>query len=294
VEADEFDRSFLQLFPSVAVINNIEREHLDIYKDFDDLKDTFTEFANKVPFYGFVAVGLDDPGVGDILERINKKIVSFGLSPHSDYYAGNISHSGNSSTFTVYEKGEDIGMITINIPGNHNIKNALASIAVGRTMGIDFGIIKSALAEFGGVLRRFDIKGEKEGVLVVDDYAHHPTEIAETLSAARKGWNRRVIAVFQPHTFTRTRDFYKEFGRAFFDADILVITDVYPAREKPIEGIDGQLIADSAKKVGHKNVIYIQDKNELLPAIREIIRPGDIVITIGAGDIYKVADSLIQ
>ncbi len=205
VEADEFDRSFLQLSPTIAVINNIEEEHLDIYSDFDDLKQTFTQFANKVPFYGVVAVGLDDPGVGDILSDVNKKIVSFGLSPHCDYYSEDYELNLNSINFSVIEKGENIGRFEINIPGEHNLKNTLGAIAVARTMGIGTDVIKNALADFHGVFRRFDIKGEKDGVLIVDDYAHHPSEVKETLAAARSGWKRRVVCVFQPHTFTRTK-----------------------------------------------------------------------------------------
>lgn len=294
VEADEYDRSFLQLQPTIAVINNIEREHLDIYRDFDDLKNTFTEFASKVPFYGLIAVGLDDPGVGDILANFHKKVVSFGLSAHCDFRATNIKFENISSFCDIYEYGKFIGNLKINVPGTHNIKNALATISVARTMGIDFGIIKESLEEFTGVLRRFDIKGEKNGIMIVDDYAHHPSEVQAVLSAARNGWKRRIVCIFQPHTFTRTRDFYKEFGRSFFDADVLVVTDVYPSREQPIEGITGEMIADSAKQFGHKNVIYIPKKDKVLPELLEILKEGDLAITLGAGDIYKIANGLME
>lgn len=292
VEADEYDRSFLQLLPSIAIINNIEPEHLDIYKDFDDLKNTFTEFANKVPFYGFVALGLDDLGVKDIYSGIKKKIVTYGLTPHCDIQATEIEYKEHSSRFTLKIHGKPIGQIIVNIPGLHNIKNVLGAITVANELGIDFNTIKEAIQEFTGVYRRFEIKGEKDGVLIIDDYAHHPSEIQATLQAARSGWNRRIVCVFQPHTFTRTQSFYKDFGRAFENADILVITDIYPAREKPIEGVTGKLIADAAIHSGHKNVIYIPDNNQLLNQVKSILLENDLLITMGAGDIWKLANSL--
>ncbi|MBM2813521.1 MAG: UDP-N-acetylmuramate/alanine ligase [Ignavibacteria bacterium] len=294
LEADEFDRSFLQLLPTIAVINNIEAEHLDIYKDIDDLQQTFTQFANKAPFYGVVVVGLDDSGVCDILSHINKKIVSFGLSPHCNYYAEEIEFNGKSTKFMVFENGTALGLIEINIPGIHNVKNALAAIAASRTMGIDFEAIRVALSQFTGVTRRFDIKGERNGVLIVDDYAHHPTEVKATLKAAREGWKRRIVCVFQPHTYTRTRDFYKDFARSFFDADVLVVTDVYPAREMPIEGIDGRLIADTTSQYGHKCVHYIERFDDLYTEVPKLLAPGDLLITIGAGNIVRVADFIMN
>jgi UDP-N-acetylmuramate--alanine ligase len=294
VEADEFDRSFLQLFPTIAIINNIEEEHLDIYKDFDDLKTTFSEFANKVPFYGFVAVCLDDLGVKDILKNIKKKVITFGLSRHADVSASNLKFYKNFSECTVFKNGEELGILKINIPGIHNIKNALGACSVALELGIGFDIIKDAIAEFTGVFRRFEIKGEKDGILIIDDYAHHQTEIRATLQAARAGWDNRIVCIFQPHTYSRTQSFYKEFGRSFDDADILIITDVYPARELPIEGITGKLIADEAINSGHKNVIYVEDKNELFDTVKSIIKSGDIVLTMGAGDIWKLSDLLMK
>jgi UDP-N-acetylmuramate--alanine ligase len=292
VEADEFDRSFLKLSPSIAVINNVEEEHLDIYKDYEDLLETFTEFANKVPFYGFVAVGLDDEGVKDILNRIKKKVVSFGISRHSDYRADDIVYNENSSEFTLLEHGKALGKIKVNIPGLHNVKNALAAIAVTRQLGVDFDVIHDAIDEFTGVYRRFEFKGEHEGAMIIDDYAHHPTEILATLEACRKGWKKRVIAVFQPHTYTRTKNFYTEFGRSFDDADILIVTDVYAAREIPIEGVDGKLVAEAAIAAGHKNVIYVPKFDSLYGEIKKILTDNDMVVTIGAGDIWKVAEQL--
>lgn len=294
VEADEYDRSFLQLLPTVSIINNIEAEHLDIYKDFEDLKRTFALFANKVPFYGFNAVCLDDSGVKDILPDIKKKIVTYGLSKHSDFRAENITFSGRSTLCKVLKHGDLLGDVEINIPGLHNVKNTLAAIAVADQLGIDFPTIKNAIKEFTGVFRRFEIKSEKSGVTIIDDYAHHPTEILATLQAAKNGWDKRIICIFQPHTYSRTKEFYKDFGRAFDDADILIITDVYPAREKPIEGISGKMIADYAVRSGHKNVIYIEKYNQIVEEIKKIVKEGDIVITLGAGDIWKVANQLIN
>jgi UDP-N-acetylmuramate--alanine ligase len=292
VEADEYDRSFLQLSPAVAIINNIEAEHLDIYKDFDDLRKTFTEFANKVPFYGFIAAGIDNDGVKDILSDIKKKIVTFGLSRNADVRAQNIKYEDKHCDFELIYKGKLLGEIRINAPGLHNVKNALGTIAVSLELGVEFEKIKTGIAEFGGVNRRFEIKSDKNNVLVIDDYAHHPTEIAATLQAARAGWDRRIVCVFQPHTYTRTQQFYKDFGKSFDEADLLIVTDVYPAREKPIEGVDGKLIADAAVQYGHKHVKYIQDKNALYPELKKIIQPGDIVITMGAGDIWKLSEQL--
>jgi len=288
VEADEYDRSFLQLLPTIAIINNIEPEHLDIYDGIEDLKNTFLQFANKVPFYGFVALGTDDPNVKEILSGINKKIITYGLSRNNDYYAKDIELQQNFSKFSVFKESENLGEITLNVPGYHNVKNALAAISIASELGIDFATIQNALSEFNGVLRRFDIQGESKGIMIVDDYAHHPTEIRATLDAACKGWDRRIVAVFQPHTYTRTREFYKEFAQAFDEADVLVITDVYAAREKPIEGISGELIAQQAQSYGHKNVHYIPDFDDIIEFLKSELKAGDMLITIGAGNVFKI------
>lgn len=292
VEADEFDRSFLQLLPTIAVVNNIEPEHLDIYKDFDDLKNTFLEFSNKVPFYGFVAVCLDDVGVKSILGSIKKKVITYGLSRHANVRAENIKFNTINSEFDLIFEGENLGNIKLNIPGIHNIRNSLAAIAVSLELKISFENIASALSDFTGVNRRFEIKGNKNDILVIDDYAHHPTEVQATISAARNGWNKRIITVFQPHTFTRTRDFYTDFGKSFDDTDILVITDVYPAREKPIEGITGKLIADIAVSYGHKNVFYAETLDDAYSYLKDIYKQGDLILTLGAGDIWKLANKI--
>ncbi len=294
VEADEFDRSFLSLSPTIAVVMNMEREHLDIYSDLDDIKRAFIEFANKVPFYGFVAFCLDESSLVDILPQIKKRVISFGSTPQCDVRAVDVVYTERTSTFTVVQRGETLGSITVVVPGEHNMKNALAAITVGLEVGAPFNAIARALAGFTGVYRRFEIKGEVGDVMVIDDYAHHPTEVKATLDAIRRGWRRRVVALFQPHTYSRTRDFYDEFGKAFFNADLVLVTDVYAARERPIQGISGELVATSAAGFGHRNVSYVPNREDLAARALELIRPGDIVVTMGAGDIWKSADEIMR
>ncbi len=293
VEADEFDRTFLKLTPTIAALTTLESEHLDTYKDLDDIKAAFVEFANKVPFYGFVLLCLDEPALQDIIPQINKKILTYGLTTHADIRAVDITHNEFSSAYTVKYLGEELGRINLKIPGIHNVKNSLVAVCIAKELGIDFQIIKKALESFTGVYRRFEVKYD-EAVLVIDDYAHHPTETTATLSGIRSGWDRRLIAVFQPHLYTRTRDFYQEFGRSFLNSDVFICTDIYPARETPIEGVTGELIANAAKKFGHKNVIYIKDKNEVPAKLNEIKKDGDIIITMGAGDIWKYGEKFVD
>src|SRR5664279_66573 len=284
VEADEFDRTFLKLTPTIAALTTLEKEHLDTYKDLDDIKTAFIEFANKVPFYGFVVLCLDEPALQDIIPFINKKILTYGLTTQADIKATDIAQHAFTSSYTVKYKGQELGRINLKIPGIHNIKNSLVAVCIATELGIKFNIIKKALESFSGVYRRFETKYD-EDILVIDDYAHHPTETSATLAAVRAGWDRRLVAVFQPHLFSRTKDFYQEFGRSFLNSDLFICTDVYPAREEPIEGVSGKLIADIAKKFGHKNVVYLEDKNEVPDFLMSIKQKGDIIITMGAGDI---------
>jgi UDP-N-acetylmuramate--alanine ligase len=294
VEADEFDRTFLRLTPSIAIITNIEAEHLDIYDDLDDVKNAFVDYANKVPFYGAVVVCLDDPNVRSILPQLERRILSYGLTPQANIRATDLQMNQFNSTFTVLQDGKKLGVITLKAPGEHNVKNALAAVATGLELNIDFKLIKQGLENFEGVYRRFQLK-YNNGVMVIDDYAHHPTEVKATLEAANAGWpDRRVIAVFQPHLYSRTQELYKEFGLSFFDAEVMVVTDVYPSREKPIEGVTGKMIADTASTYGHRNVVYVEDKNDVHERLKEIVKPGDIIITMGAGDIYKSGDRFVE
>ncbi|MFZ0454239.1 MAG: UDP-N-acetylmuramate--L-alanine ligase [Ignavibacteriaceae bacterium] len=293
VEADEFDRTFLKLTPTIAALTTLESEHLDTYKDLDDIKSAFIEFANKVPFYGFIVLCMDEPALQDIIPHINKKIFTYGLTTQADIKAVDIEHKQFSSSFTVKYKGDELGRISLKIPGLHNVKNSLVAVCIAHELGIDFKIIQKALASFSGVYRRFEVK-YNENMLVIDDYAHHPTETSATLAGIRSGWNnRRLIAVFQPHLFTRTRDFYQEFGRSFLNSDIFICTDIYPARENPIEGVTGQLVADAAKKFGHRNVLYVKNKADIPHTLIELVKDDDIIITMGAGDIWKYNQEFI-
>ena len=295
VEADEFDRSFLSLTPTIAVLTTLEVDHLDTYRDLDDIKKAFIEFANKVPFYGFVVLCHDEPSLLDIMTKLQKKkIITYGMNPQADIQAVDISHKENTTTFTVMRGYNELGVMTMHVTGKHNVQNALASIAVGLELGIPFEKVKAGLEKFSGVYRRWEKKGEVNGIEWYDDYAHHPTECRATLSGVKAGWRRRVVCVFQPHLFTRTRDFYEEFGKAFLLADVLVVTDVYPSREEPIQGITGELIAHSARQFGHKEVHYVQDKKQLPAYLLNVVKANDIVITMGAGDINKIGQEFFN
>jgi UDP-N-acetylmuramate--alanine ligase len=295
VEADEFDRTFLRLSPSMAVITNIEAEHLDIYEDLEDVKEAFIEFANKVPFYGAVIVCLDDSNVRSILPEIERRTITYGFTPQAEVRAINVGQKGFRSTFTVLYQEEPLGEIALMAPGDHNIKNALAAVAIGLELGMDFEDIKKGLERFKGVFRRFQPKMDEKNILVIDDYAHHPTEVQATIKAARQGWEeRRIVAVFQPHLYSRTQEMHQEFRLSFFDAEVLVVTDIYPSREKPIEGVTGKLIADTAKTYGHRDVHYVRDKRDLPSRLTSIVEDGDIVITMGAGDIYKFGEQFTE
>ena len=294
VEADEFDRSFLSITPTIAVLTTLETDHLDCYRDLEDIKSAFIQFASKVPFYGFVVLCLDEPALQDIMPKLKKKIITYGLNGQADLQAVDIAHRQNVTRFVVLYGGKELGDVELQIPGKHNVQNALAAIAVGLEVGIPFAKVKAGIEKFTGVFRRWELKAEVGGVTVIDDYAHHPTEIRATLAGAKAGWRRRVICVFQPHLYSRTRDFYDEFGRAFFNADVLVLTDVYPAREEPIQGVSGELIVNAAREFGHKNVTYVPDKKDIPAYLLKIKRPGDIIITMGAGDIWKFGEEFIK
>ena len=294
VEADEFDRSFLSITPTIAVLTSLETDHLDCYRDLEDIKGAFIQFANKVPFYGFVVLCLDEPALQDIMPKIKKKIITYGLNRQADIQAVDIVHRENRSRFLVVRGGNDLGEVEIQIPGKHNVQNALAAIAVGLELGVPFDKVKAGIEKFTGVFRRWEEKADIDGITVFDDYAHHPTEIKATLSGAKAGWRRRVVCVFQPHLYSRTRDFYEEFGRSFFNADVLVVTDVYPAREEPIQGINGELIVHAAKGFGHKNVHYVPEKKDVPGFLMKIRQQGDMIITMGAGDIWRFGEEFVK
>jgi UDP-N-acetylmuramate--alanine ligase len=293
VEADEFDRTFLKLTPTIAAITTLEREHLDTYKDIDDIKTAFIEFANKVPFYGFVVICLDEPALQDIIPSINKTVFTYGITAQADVRAIDIEFEGFSGKYTVIYKGKELGQIKLNIPGEHYVKNSLVAVTIGMELGINFNTIKQALEKFTGVYRRFETKYQND-ILVLDDYAHHPTETAATLAGIRAAWDRRLVVVFQPHLYSRTRDFYQDFGRSFLNSDVFLCTDIYPAREKPIDGINGEMIANITKKYGHKNVIYVQDKKDIPQKLMELKKKDDIIVTMGAGDIWKYGEKFVE
>jgi len=295
VEADEFDRSFLSITPTIAVLTTLETDHLDCYRDLEDIKSAFVQFAGKVPFYGFVVLCLDETALQDIMPQLSKKkIITYGLNSQADVQSVDLHHKNNTTTFTVLKQNQELGTITLLIPGKHNVQNALAAITVGLELGVPFTKVKQGIEKFTGVYRRWEKKGEVNGITLYDDYAHHPTECKATLSGAKNGWRRRVVCVFQPHLYSRTRDFYEEFGKAFLLSDVLVVTDVYPAREEPIQGVTGELIAHAAKQYGHKEVHYVPDKNDVPDYLTKLVLKNDIVITMGAGDIWKYGEDFLK
>ncbi len=293
-EADEFDRSFLQLSPSIAVVTTIESEHLDCYRDIEEIKEAFIIFCNKVPFYGSSILCGDDEAILSILPRLTRDLMTYGLGANVDLQAREIYFSGLSSRYTAYWRGDKLGLVNLQVPGRHNVKNSLAALLVAMELGIPFSGAAQALEQFSGVHRRFEVKGERGGVMVVDDYAHHPTEIEATLKGARDGWDRRIVVVFQPHLYTRTQSFHQEFGRSFHQANVLFVTDIYPAREDPIEGVTGELIVRAAMRHGLRQVYYVANKRQLAAEVLKVIVPGDIVITMGAGDVWKVGEEILR
>lgn len=294
VEADEFDRSFLTLFSHIAVINNIEADHLDCYKDVNDIQKTFAQFANQTSDTGKVIVNADDPRVAEILPMIRRQIKTFGFADHADVRAENIRQEKATLSFSVLHQQKNYGEVRLRLSGDHNVRNALAATAVGLEIGLPFDAIRKSLENFEGTGRRFELLGIIKGITFIDDYAHHPTEIKATLAGARKGWkNHRIIAAFQPHLFSRTRDLMNEFAIAFGDADIVLLTNIYPAREKPIPGIDGTVLYKATQQ-HHPNVFYVPDKQMLDAEIEQMMQDGDVVITMGAGDITETGRRLVR
>jgi len=295
VEADESDGSLLLLTPTIAVLTNIDADHLDHFTGgIEQIKKCFVTFANSVPFYGTIVLCLDDQNVQAIIPELTRRTISFGSTAQADVSALRIHLDANfGSRFTVRAFGEEMGEVNLGVPGLHNIQNALATIAVGLDLGIKFEHIAVALAEFRGAERRFQIKGERNGVLVVDDYGHHPTEIKATLAAARTA-GRRVVALFQPHRYSRTRDLKDEFARSFYGADVLLITDIYAASEDPIDGVTSHAMAEQVERFGHRHVEYIGALSGAAAKLKEVARPGDLVLTLGAGNVHQAGDELLK
>ena len=293
-EADESDGSFLKLMPTIAVVTNIDPEHLDYYSGIEDIKETFLGFINKIPFFGLAVLCLDHPNVQSLIPRLKKRFTTYGLTAQADFQAKEIVFEGLSTTFDVLHQRREVGRLRIQMPGLHNVYNALATVATAYELDIPFQVVQETLRDFSGIQRRFQIKGERKGVLIVDDYGHHPVEIMATLRAARTGWGRRIIAVFQPHRYTRTKALFHDFLTAFYDADALILTDIYPAGEDRIEGVEARLLFEGIQEYGHKNVTYLAEKKKIVEHLLHIITPGDIVITLGAGDIWQVAEELVN
>jgi len=291
-EADESDGSFLRLAPAVTVITNIDREHLDHYKDLDEIRQAFVYFANRVPFYGVTVLCADDPGVRAILPRVTKRAMLYGTTQDADVRAEDIRPEPHGSRFRVVHAGRALGEIALQVPGRHNVLNALAAVAVGLELEIGFEHIAEALAGFHGVARRFETRGEADGVRVVDDYGHHPTEIAATLAAARGLGGRRLV-VFQPHRYSRTQSLAEEFGRCFDDADRVWVLDVYPAGEAPIPGVSGRTVVEKAMQHGKTEIGYAADSTTVAGQVAAEARSGDVVITLGAGDVWKLGDEIL-
>jgi UDP-N-acetylmuramate--alanine ligase len=299
-EADESDGSFLRLTPTIAVITNIDAEHLDHYKTHEGVKEAFVEFASRIPFYGLGVLCIDHPHVQAILPRIGRRHVTYGISQQADYRAKNLRFEGLSTRFDAYRRNERIGEFVVKMPGAHNVLNSLSVIAVADELEIPLDVTRDAIASFHGVQRRFTVvgqpamtKGNKKGdVMIVDDYGHHPAEVEATLDAAQRGFDRRVVVAFQPHRYTRTEALFEEFTRAFNKADVLVVTEVYAAGEAPIAGATGQALADAIRAHGHHAVEYVGDKKKVGAALRAIVEPGDLVIALGAGDINASAREL--
>jgi UDP-N-acetylmuramate--alanine ligase len=293
-EADEFDRSFLAMYPSIAIITNIEADHLDCYGSLDAIKEAFVKFTELIPFYGAVVACNDDAGVREILPFINSMVITYSVNGDADYVAKDITFDKGRGVFTVVKQGIELGKIKLNIPGKHNVSNSLAAIAVALEMGVDFKTVALSLAQFQGVKRRFEIIGIEKNITVVDDYAHHPGEIRATLDAARTSGYKNIIAVFQPHLYTRTRDFLNEFAESLGNADFVYIADIYKAREEPIPGINSEAISNLIKAAGHKNVYHIPDKAEIISEVVNNAKENDCVVIMGAGDIWEIAPKILE
>ena len=294
-EADESDGSFLKYAPAIAAVTNIDLEHLDFYKDIEDIKEKFLRFIHSVPFYGVSVLCLDDEHIQDLLPSIKVRYMTFGMTAQADVQAKEIAFEGTSSSFKVIFKGEPLGKIELNLSGRHNISNALAAVSVGLELEVRFETIKRALEKIEGVKRRLETKGEKNGVLVMDDYGHHPTEIVATLQAVRESFpEKRMVVLFQPHRYTRTQKLFNDFATSFYRSDRLILLPVYAASEPVIEGVDSSKLAEAIRDHGHKNVSYAADFKEVISTLAEELKPNDLVLTLGAGDIYTLGEDLLD
>jgi UDP-N-acetylmuramate--alanine ligase len=293
VESDESDRSFLKLAPILAVVTNIDREHLDCYSSLDDIRAAFIEFVNKVPFYGAAILCLADENVQSILPAVRRRIITYGRSAQADLEALDIRSGPSASDFRVRHHDSDLGEFHLPVPGEHNVLNALATVAVALELKVAPDVIRAGLATFTGVDRRLQIRGKERGVTVIDDYGHHPTEIRATLAAARLGGYRRLHVIFQPHRYTRTYYLMDEFARSFTQADRLHVLDIYAASEKPIEGVTAEALVERIRQFGHRSVEYAGNIARAVTGVIESVEPGDAVLTLGAGNVWQAGDQIL-
>jgi UDP-N-acetylmuramate--alanine ligase len=294
-EADESDGSFLMLSPTIGVVTTVDAEHLDYYGDLEAVKRAFMQFINHVPFYGCSVICLDQPNVQSLVPHIHRRCITYGLTSQADYVAREVRFTGPQSHFEVFHAGGRLGHFSLNLPGVHNVYNALAAIAVARELDVPIPTIAKAFEEFSGIQRRFEIVGRRAGVTVVDDYGHHPEEIRQTLRAAKQVWpDDRLVVVFQPHRFTRTQLLQQEFFTAFYEAEMLVLLDIYAAAEPPLPGITTALLYDGIREHGQREVHYVRDRDQVGPFLRQHLREHDILLTLGAGDVWKLGREWLQ
>jgi UDP-N-acetylmuramate--alanine ligase len=294
-ESDESDGSFMILSPTIAVVTNIDHEHLDHYGSIEAIRQAFIDFINKIPFYGLAVLCLDNEEIQGIMPHLNKRYLTYGMSSQADLRARDVVRGTLQTEFELIYQNQSLGRVTVGKPGTHNVLNALAAIGVGLELSVSLEDIKKGLVNLGGLARRFQIKGEKAGILVLDDYGHHPTEIVSTLETARTSWpDRRLIVVFQPHRYTRTKLLYERFVIAFNDADVLIVAPLYSAGERPIEGVDSEWLYRGIKDHGHKEVILCKDQDDTVRTLMGILTRGDVLMTLGAGDIYHLGESVLE
>ncbi len=293
-EADESDGSFLKFSPTIAVVTNIDREHLDFYRDLEEIKETFLQFIGRLPFYGLAVLCLDSGPIQELIPRIDKRFTTYGMTSQADFHAKQVRFEGQRTRFAVYHQGEHLGEVVLNLQGTHSVYNALASIAVGRELNIAFDTIKRTLETVEGVQRRLELKGEVGGIRIMDDYGHHPTEIKHTLQAVRESWpERRLVVVFQPHRYTRTRALFDDFVTSFYQSDVLLVLPIYAAGEDPIEGVEAADLCRQIGAHGHREARYQEGLQEAVETLRDMVRPGDLVLTLGAGDVVRVGEMLL-
>jgi UDP-N-acetylmuramate--alanine ligase len=293
-EADESDGSFLRLSPTIAAVTNIDPEHLDFYGSHEALKAAFLQFAESVPFYGLSVLCLDHPHVRDLLPKIKRRFVTYGESRQADYIAEALTYRGLETSFQVQHHGRSLGEFVVRMPGRHNVLNCLAVIAIADELAVPLDVVKESLATFRGVARRFTVVAEPNGIALIDDYGHHPEEVRATLSAARNAYHQRILVAFQPHRYTRTRALLSEFAQAFDQADVLFVTDIYPAGEQPLPGVSGGALARETARHGHRAVCHVADREELCERLAAAARPGDVILALGAGDINRILAPLEQ